>query len=130
MAKAKKLPSGNWRIQVYDYTDENNKRHYKSITSDTKADVEYKAAIFKKEQKGKPQSKTDPTVGQVVDKYIELSQTLSPTTLATYQSIRDSAFQDLMNMKVSELTDQVIQLEINKEAKKAHALSGKPLSGP
>lgn len=33
MATAKKLPSGSWRCQVYDYTDENGKRHYKSFTS-------------------------------------------------------------------------------------------------
>ena len=34
MATAKKLPSGSWRCQVYDYTDANGKRHYKSFTSD------------------------------------------------------------------------------------------------
>lgn len=33
MATAKKLPSGSWRCQVYDYADENGKRHYKSFTS-------------------------------------------------------------------------------------------------
>lgn len=33
MATAKKLPSGSWRCQVYDYTDKNGKRHYKSFTS-------------------------------------------------------------------------------------------------
>ena len=33
MATAKKLPSGSWRCQVYDYTDANGKRHYKSFTS-------------------------------------------------------------------------------------------------
>ena len=34
MATAKKLPSGSWRCRVYDYTDENGKKHYKSFTSD------------------------------------------------------------------------------------------------
>ena len=128
MAKAKKLPSGNWNMLVYDYTDENGKRHYESITSDTKADVEYKAAVFKKEHKGKKKAKQDMTVGQVIDKYISLSQALSPTTIASYESIRESAFQDLMKMKVSQLTDEIVQIEINKEAKKVHPLSGKPLS--
>jgi len=33
MATAKKLSSGSWRCQVYDHTDENGKRHYKSFTS-------------------------------------------------------------------------------------------------
>lgn len=36
MAKVKKQPSGNWRVQVYDYTDAKGKRHYKSFTADTK----------------------------------------------------------------------------------------------
>ncbi len=30
MAKAKKLPSGSWRCLVYDYTDADGKRKYKS----------------------------------------------------------------------------------------------------
>ena len=35
MARKKKneLPSGNIRIQVYDYTDEDGKKHYKSFTA-------------------------------------------------------------------------------------------------
>jgi hypothetical protein len=36
MAKAKKLSSGNWRTLIYDHTDENGKRHYKSFTANTK----------------------------------------------------------------------------------------------
>lgn len=36
MAKAKKLPSGAWRALVYDYTDQDGKRHYESFTASTK----------------------------------------------------------------------------------------------
>lgn len=37
MAKAKKLPSGNWRVNLYDYTDPaTGKRIYKSFTATTK----------------------------------------------------------------------------------------------
>jgi hypothetical protein len=36
MAKAQKLPSGSWRYLVYDYTDSQGKKHYKSFTADTK----------------------------------------------------------------------------------------------
>ena len=46
MATAKKLPSGSWRCQVYDYTDANGKRHYTSFTAPTKKEAEYKAAQF------------------------------------------------------------------------------------
>lgn len=36
MAKAKKLKSGNYRVLVPDYKDENGKWHYKSFTAKTK----------------------------------------------------------------------------------------------
>ena len=44
MAKAKKLPSGRWRIQVYDYTGENGKIYRKSFTAETKKEAEFLAA--------------------------------------------------------------------------------------
>lgn len=51
MATAKKLPSGSWRCRVYDYTDENGKKHYKSFTSDNpkpagKREAEAAAAAY------------------------------------------------------------------------------------
>ena len=46
MAKAKKLKSGNWRVLVYEYTDEQKKRHYKSFTAPTKKEAEYMAADY------------------------------------------------------------------------------------
>ena len=35
MAKPKKMPSGKWRVRVYDYTDSDNKKHYRSFTAPT-----------------------------------------------------------------------------------------------
>ena len=46
MANAKKLKSGNWRVLEYDYTDKNNKRHYKSFTASTKKEAEYMAKEY------------------------------------------------------------------------------------
>ena len=43
MAKAKKLKSGNYRVLVPDYKDENGKWHYKSFTAKTKKEAEYMA---------------------------------------------------------------------------------------
>lgn len=128
MAKAKKLPSGNWHILVYDYTDENGKRHYESLTADTKAEVEYKAALFKKDKKSRRKPKLELTVGQAIDRYIELSQTLSPTTLQRYENMRKYGFPDLMEVKVSKLTDELIQFEINKESKRKSIHTGKQIS--
>ena len=49
MARKKKneLPSGNIRIQVYDYTDEDGKKHYKSFTAPTKAQAQALATEWK-----------------------------------------------------------------------------------
>ena len=35
MATPKKLPSGSWRIQVFDHVDVDGKKHYKSFTDYT-----------------------------------------------------------------------------------------------
>ena len=50
MPTAKKLPSGSWRCQAYDYTDYNGKRHYESFTADSKKDAEFMAAQFAMEK--------------------------------------------------------------------------------
>ena len=46
MAKAKKLPSGSWRVLLYVGTDENGKKKRKSITADTKKEAELLAAQY------------------------------------------------------------------------------------
>lgn len=128
MAKAKKLPSGNWRVQVFDYKDENGKNHYRSYTAPTKAEAEYMAAYFKKTRPPKEDNEPEVTVGQAIDKYIDLSATLSPTTIARYRNMRKFAFPDLMNMNLSDLDDRAAQIEINKEIKRPNGQTGNPLS--
>ena len=126
MAKAKKLPSGKWRVLVFDYTDENGKRHYKSFTSEYKSDAEYYAKKYQRERQVK---ETLPlTVGEAIDKYIELSPMLSPTTLARYRNVREHGFPDLMEMRVEDLTDNIVQTEINKEARRTNERTGTVLA--
>ena len=49
MAKAKKLPSGNWNVKVFSHI-ENGKRKYESFTAESKAEAEYLASQFKHEK--------------------------------------------------------------------------------
>lgn len=128
MAKAKKLPSGNWRVQVFDYKDSSGKNHYRSYTAPTKAEAEYMAAFFKKNRPPKEERGSEITVGQAIDKYIDLCATLSPTTIARYKNMRKFAFPDLMEMDVSDLDDDTVQIEINKEIKRKNQQTGNPLS--
>lgn len=127
MAKPRKLKSGSWNIQVYDYRDRNGKPHYASITAPTKQECIYKAACYQRTH-SKRKSPQEMTVGDAVDRYIELSKVLSPTSTTGYKKVRENAFQGLMSTPVRRLTDEVIQIAINQECARPAARTGKPLS--
>jgi hypothetical protein len=67
--KAKKLPSGNWRVRVQiESTD--GKQHYKSFTAPSRKEVEFLASQFAltQQQDLQPQAMT---IGKAVDSYID-----------------------------------------------------------
>ena len=83
MPTAKKLPSGSWRIQVYDHTEEiplsdgtlKKKRIYKSFTSDVpdpkgKRIAEKMAAEWASEKEN-AHKVFDITIGEAIDRYID-----------------------------------------------------------
>ena len=115
MAKAKKLKSGNWRCLVYSHTDSEGKRHYESFTAPTKKEAQYMAAEFTM-QRNRMKDSRNWTLGEAVDKYIELKRpVLSPTTISRYESVRSHAFQALMNIPLRKLTSNMLQNAINDE---------------
>lgn len=118
MAKAKKLPSGSWRVIVYSHTDQEGKRHYESFTAATKKEAEYKAAEFALTRKSKRKDNSDQmTFGEALDNYIEKrSAILSPSTVREYTRSRKHDMQELMDMKLSKITQEDIQRVINTEA--------------
>lgn len=128
MAKAKKLQSGSWNAKVYDYTDNNGKRYYKSITANTKAECEYLAAQFKKNKAARPKTPTELTVGEAVDKYIDKCTKLSPTTIESYHKIRERAFPSLMNIQIKDLNEDIINSAIDTESNRLGDKTGKPIS--
>ena len=98
MATAKKLPSGSYRCQIYDYTDDNGKRHYKSFTAATKKEAEYLATSFKLEEAST--AKGNLTVGKATEQYINNRLSiLSPTTVRTYTGIANNQSVKLQNLK-------------------------------
>ena len=115
--KINELPSGSFNAKVFDYTDSNNKRHYKSITASSKREVKRLIAEFLADREEKRISKDNITVGQAIDKYIMAkNKILSPSTIRGYTMVRKNNLQGIMNVPVSELTQQDIQAEINKES--------------
>ena len=129
MAKAKKLKSGNWRVLVYEYTDENKKRHYKSFTAPTKKEAEYLAAEYALNRKC--ETYEDISLQEAFERYISSkSAVLSPSTIVGYEKIKRNYFKMLMPMKLSKITSKHIQIAINelsadlspKSVRNAHGL--------
>lgn len=116
MATAKQLPSGSWRVQVWD----NDLKKTVSFTSalpgragKNEAELmarEYQLGLRQKKKRGK-------TVGECIDEYIALKEhILSPTTIAEYRRCRRSELADLCDTPVSALTQTAVQQHVNKLA--------------
>jgi hypothetical protein len=113
MAKAKQLPSGAWRVQVY---NKGGDPKYVSFTADTEDEANFRALEWKLSRERK--ARIGLTVGEAIDQYIELKDgVLSPTTIANYRVIRRNNIQSLMDVPVKSLTQVMVQQAINEEAK-------------
>lgn len=114
MATAKKLPSGNWRVNLYVGKNDQGKRIYKSFTADTKKEAEFLAASYNLKRKETPK---DVTVGDAIDGYIASKENvLSPTTIAEYRQIRRNKLKRLMDIPLNKLDNIIIQQAINEDA--------------
>lgn len=128
MATAKRLPSGNWQVKVYshtEYVDGKPKRIRESFTAPTKAEAEYQAALFKRQNKRK--NTCDLSLGDALEGYINSKDgILSPLTIRGYYQIKRTYLQNLQTMQLSRITNLDIQIALNQE-KKAHNLSAKTI---
>jgi integrase len=120
MATARKLPSGRWRVQVWDKTE--NKRI--SFTEDTKRKAEYAALEWQLNQKRREM--VGITVGEAIDKYIDGRRgVLSPSTIQGYESIKKYYLsEELADTPISSVTQEMVQSEImrlsNETAQRSH----------
>lgn len=113
MATAKKLPSGSYRCQVYDYTDVNGKRHYKSFTAPTKKKAEYLAAEYSMEKKDKAPL-PEYSLKEAISNYCNLkSNVLSPSTLREYNRMKEITYGDLADVPLKEINSDNVQKWIN-----------------
>lgn len=111
MAKAKKLPSGKWRVQVFLGKDADGKQIRRSITAPTKKEAEQKAALLAA-QRNVTTSRM--TVAQAIDRYIELNRlALSPATVVCYEQAKKK-LGDFGRLPISKVTDDAAQKFINK----------------
>lgn len=107
MPKAKKLPSGNWRVQA----SCNGER--RSFTAPTKKEAELLALEF---QNGKKTAPTDArTVGECIDDYIDSKENvLSPTTIDSYRRHKRNDLVELCDIPLKKLTPLAVQKHINR----------------
>lgn len=107
--KAKRLPSGNWRVQIMI----DGKRV--SVTAPTEDEAVYEAIMLKT---GKKEAKnTSPTIGKCIDDYIASKRNiLSPTTVDGYERCKKNSLAELCNIHISDITQLDIQKHINKLA--------------
>lgn len=138
MATAKKLPSGSWRCLTYSHTEEvydektgktKRKRIYESFTSNDpsprgKKEAELAAAQYQLEKdtllKKKHPKYGEMTLTEAINAYIDTRKILnrSPTTIQDYECIKKYAFQDLMDFRLKDLDEQILQEAINVEARR------------
>lgn len=106
--KAEKLPSGNWRVQLYIGTDPSGRKRKKSFTARTKREAEMLAAKYN------PSALQTPAIpiSELCARYIEMKEpVLSPATIRTYRTILRSAIQPeaIGRKQVSRLTPADVQ---------------------
>lgn len=105
--KARKLPSGNYRVQVR-YA---GKRY--SFTAKKKSEALDAADEFLKRKA----DITATPLGDAIDEYIKIKENvLSPATIRGYKAIRKNNLQDLMDIPVRDLTDEAVQRSVNRMA--------------
>ena len=121
MAKAKKLPSGSWRVLLYVGTDDSGKRQYESITAPTEAEANLLAAKRRYDiDRGvtNDRSPEQYTVREAVEKYIaDRDEIFSPKTVREARAYLRLHFTGIHNVKIKDLTAAKLQAEINREAK-------------
>lgn len=114
MPSIHKLPSGNWRSQVY-FT-QNGKTIRKSFTARTKQEALELAYTFTKERE---KYISDITVSQAIKNYIESStSTLSPSTIAEYKRCAKLRYDLINDIPLSEISSADMRKLINQWGEK------------
>lgn len=112
MAKATKLPSGNYRVQAY----ANGQRE--SFTAVTERKAIKLAEAWQEHQKLIACDFTNMTLKEAMQKYInDKDAVLSPSTIRGYDNIMRNHLQYIIDMQLNKLTQPLIQATINEEAR-------------
>ena len=114
MAKAKKLPSGNYRVRA-SYTDEDGVKHTESFTDSDPRIAEAKAAMWKAGMLKKEKERSSVPLSAALEQYVDTCRCagMSPTTIRMYDSVRRNHFKAIAHRAVDRLTVRDVQKWIN-----------------
>lgn len=109
MAKAKKLPSGNWRVQARKTV--RGKEIKKSFTAANKRDAE--AMAYEWQFGGREETKGI-LLRDAYEQYISSKEkVLSPTTIKAYRSLQHNTFLELMDYDILDLDTITVQKAVS-----------------
>ena len=116
MAKAKMLPSGNWRCIAYLGKDNNGKKIQKSFTASTKKGAEELAKRCESIEKDSMRSLTDKdcTVRLAVERYIKKKKDgvsvkkISPSTIRGYEKMMENNIDMIADVPCLKLDDRIL----------------------
>lgn len=112
MPKAKRLPSGAYRTQVYAGKDENGKNRYESFTAPSARESELMAAQYKADL-SRRKSK-DMTVGEAISGYIRAKEAvLSPKTIREYGTMERNHYDSIKNKSIRKITNEDLQIYVS-----------------
>lgn len=118
--KAKRLSSGNFRVQVVAGYDENGKRIVKSFTDSEEWRAIRRATDYLEEITNTVNP--DATVAMAMERYIKSRKNVvEETTVRNYNQILKHRFKSIMNVKVCDLKPIQIQQAINADAEEVSA---------
>ena len=100
MATAKKLPSGNYRVQATVMLG--GEKIKRSFTAPTAREAENEAYLWQTHCRMIGKDSTRMTVKEAMERYIEINEKdLSPSTVREYTRIVEKDMQDIINNQVS-----------------------------
>lgn len=112
MPKAKKLPSGSWRVQASKVV--NGELYRKSFTAPDKKKAE-QMAINWQANISEQTKEVDITLSTAIDRFLEVkSNQLKPSTKVAYEKYKRNYFKSLMSVKIDKISKNDINHEINK----------------
>lgn len=113
MATAKKLPSGNYRVRVYDKAT----GKYRSFTAETKREAERAAAEWLSGVRS-VKSAGRLTVGEAVFQYIQSKEgVLSPSSIRGYNIILNNAIDEIRDFEIRKLDEKTLQRWVSNNAR-------------